>query len=77
MRKMAPQSAQTIGGRPTYALVVAPSATKAAVKIRVEGAENMQPTEQLNKAKQLIERVYTVRKLRGNDTEVLVQSVSQ
>ena len=41
VRKTAPRPAQTMGGRSTYASVVAPPATKAAVRIRVEGAENI------------------------------------
>ena len=50
-RKAAPQSAQTMGGRPTYASIVPPPATKAAVRIRVDGADKMQPAELLNKAR--------------------------
>ena len=35
-RKSAPRSAQTTGGRPTYASIFSPPATKAAVRIRVD-----------------------------------------
>ena len=49
--KVAAQSAQNMRGRPTYASVVEPPATKAAVQIRVEGADKMQLAELLNKAK--------------------------
>ena len=75
--KTAPQPAPLMGGRPTYASIVAPPATKAAVRIRVEGANKMQPAELLNKAKLHINGAYAVRQLRSNDTEVFVQSVSQ
>ena len=77
VRKTAPQSTQGMGGRPTYASVVAPPATKAAVRIRIQGADKMQPAELLNKAKTHIEGAYAVRQLRSNDTEVFVQSISQ
>lgn len=77
VRKMAPLSTQGMGGRRTYALVVAPPATKAAVRIRVEGADKIQPAELLNKAKIHIEAAYAVRQLRRKDTEVFVQSISQ
>ena len=63
--------------RPIYASIVAPPATKAAVRIRIQGADNMEPAELLDKAEIHIESAYLVRKLRGNDTEVFVQSVSQ
>ena len=65
-----------MGVRPTYASIVAPPANKAAVRIRIQGADMMQPAELLNKAKINIEGAYAVRKLRSNDTEVFVQSVS-
>ena len=56
VRRTAPQSTQGMGGRPTYVSVVAPPAIKAAVLVRVEGADKFQPSDLLNKAK------YTLRK---------------
>ncbi|KAI1007340.1 hypothetical protein K3495_g880 [Podosphaera aphanis] len=72
IRKPAPPMVLRSGGRPTYASVVAPPATKAGVRIRVDGSEKMQPAELLNKAKQHIARTYAARKLRSNDIEVFV-----
>nr|ABW72068.1 hypothetical protein [Blumeria hordei] len=77
VRKTAPQSTLGMGGRTMYASVVAPPATKAAVRIRMEGSEKTQTAELLNKAKKKIEGAYAVRQLRSNDTEVFVQLVSQ
>lgn len=65
------------GGRPTYASIVAPPATKAAVRIRMEGSEKMQPAELLKKAELHITGAYAVRQLKNSDTEVFVGSVSQ
>ena len=48
-RKTAATAIQGMGGLPTYASIVAPPATKAAVWIRVQVADNMQPTELLYK----------------------------
>ncbi|KAI1007232.1 hypothetical protein K3495_g991 [Podosphaera aphanis] len=76
-RKAAPVTVPGPGGQPTYASIVAPPATKAAVRIRVEGSDKMQPAELLRKAKSKIVGAYAVRQLRSNDTEVFVQSVSQ
>ncbi|CCU82098.1 Putative uncharachterized protein [Blumeria hordei DH14] len=56
--KTAASAIQGMGGRPTYASIVAPPANKAAAKLHIDGA-------------------FIVRKLRGNDTEVFLQSVSQ
>ncbi|CCU81554.1 hypothetical protein BGHDH14_bgh03595 [Blumeria hordei DH14] len=57
VRKLAPPSAQKMGGRPTYASIVTPPATKLALfykeKLHIEGA-------------------YAVRQLRSNDTSVCV-----
>ncbi|KAI0995706.1 hypothetical protein K3495_g12473 [Podosphaera aphanis] len=75
--KTAPKTVPRSGGRPSYASIVAPFATKAAVRIRVEGSEKMQPAELLTEAKQHISGAYAVRQLRSSDTEVFVQSVSQ
>ena len=47
IKKSLEEPSQTMGGQPTYALAVAPAATKAAVRIRLEGAEKMQPAELL------------------------------
>ncbi|KAI0998808.1 hypothetical protein K3495_g9386 [Podosphaera aphanis] len=77
VRRPAPPMVLRSGGRPTYVSVVAPPATTAAVRIRVDGSKKMQPAELLNKAKQHIAGAYAVRKLRSNDTEVFVPSVSQ
>ena len=77
VHKTAQQSAQVMGGRPTYASIVAPPATKAVVRIRVEGIDKMQPAELLNRVKLHINGPYTVRHLRNIDIEVFVQSVSQ
>ncbi|KAI0991148.1 hypothetical protein K3495_g17039, partial [Podosphaera aphanis] len=71
-RKAAPATVPGSGGRPTYASIVAPPATKAAVRIRVEGSDKMQPAELLRKAKSKILGAYAVRQLRSNDTEVFV-----
>ena len=76
-RKTAASAAQGMGWRPTYASIVALPATKAAVRIRVQEAENMVPAELLGKAKKHIEEAYAVKKLWSNNTEVFVQFVSQ
>ncbi|KAI1004410.1 hypothetical protein K3495_g3798 [Podosphaera aphanis] len=76
-RKAAPQTGFGSGSRPTYASVVAPPAAQAAVRIRVEGSDKMQPAELLRKAKDKIQGAYAVSQLRNNDTEVFVQSISQ
>lgn len=73
-------STLSVSGSPTqktYASVVAPQMNRAAVRIRMEGAKEMQPTELLIKAKEHIKGAYAVRQLRSNDTEVFVQSTSQ
>ncbi|KAI0997185.1 hypothetical protein K3495_g11000 [Podosphaera aphanis] len=75
--KATPAKAHDLTGRKTYASILVPPVTKAAVRIRVEGSDKMQPSELLNKAKQHITGAYAVRKLRSCDTEVFVQSVSQ
>ncbi|CCU75202.1 AIR1 domain-containing protein [Blumeria hordei DH14] len=67
-------------GAPTlrsYASVVAPQMTKTAVRIRIDGAQNLQPDELLSKAKQHIEGAFAIRQMRSHDTEVYVQSASQ
>ncbi|KAI6249236.1 hypothetical protein HI914_02963 [Erysiphe necator] len=58
----------------SYASVVAPPAAKAAVRIRVPGAEELQPAELLSIAKQKIKGAYAIRQMRSHDTEVFVQS---
>lgn len=76
LRKTATQVMQGMGGRPIYASIIAPPATKAALRIRVKGAENMEPLELLEKVQLHIKGAYAARKLRSNDMEVFVQSVS-
>ncbi|KHJ33169.1 putative air1 domain-containing protein [Erysiphe necator] len=58
----------------SYASVVAPPAAKAAVRIRVPGAAELQPVELLSIAKQKIKGAYAIRQMRSHDTEVFVQS---
>lgn len=73
-------AAPIISGPPaprTYASVAAPPMAKTAVRIRVEGAKDMQPAQLLMRAQKHIPGAYAVRQMRSNDTEVFVQSATQ
>ncbi|KAI0995868.1 hypothetical protein K3495_g12312 [Podosphaera aphanis] len=61
----------------SHATVAAPAASQSAVRIRIPGAEEMQPSQLLNMAKEHITGAYAVRKMRSNDTEVFVGSTAQ
>ena len=61
----------------SYASVVAPQMTKIAVRIIIDGAQNLQPQELPSKAQQHIQGAYAISQMRSTDTEVFVQSVSQ
>ena len=76
-RKAGPSMVSGAAAQKTYASVTAPPMAKTAVRIRVEGSKDMQPTELLTKAQKHIKGAYAVRKPRSNDTEVFVQSASQ
>lgn len=76
-RKAVPQTVLRSGGRPTYASVVAPPAIEAAIRIRMDGSEKMQPAQLLKTAKTHITGAYAVRQLRSNDTEVFVHSITE
>lgn len=65
------------GSKPSYATVAAAAPAKTAVRIRVSGAEKMQPEQLLSLAKQHIHGAYAVKQMRSHDTEVYVQSSVQ
>ena len=50
---------------------------KIAVRICVDGAENMQSVELLKKAQKYIPRAYAGRQMRTNNTEAFAQLASQ
>lgn len=75
-QKSSSMAVETVGKR-SYASVVAPKMDKTAVRIRITGAQDMQPGELLSRAKEHIPGAYAVRKMRSNDTEVFVTSASQ
>ena len=61
----------------SYASVLPLQMTKTAVRIRIDGADNLQPQELLSKAKEYIKGAHVIRQMRSNDTEVFVQSAFQ
>ncbi|KAI1004861.1 hypothetical protein K3495_g3352 [Podosphaera aphanis] len=72
--------ASGLATKPTYAAVAAVAAmpeSRSAVTIRIPQAEGMKPAELLSVAKQNIEGAYSVRQMRSNDTEVILQSKAQ
>ena len=76
-RKVAPA---VTSGAPTlrsYASVMAPQTTKAAIPVKIDGADKLQAEELLSKAKKHIDGAYAIRQMRSNDTEVFFQSASQ
>ncbi|KHJ32659.1 putative air1 domain-containing protein [Erysiphe necator] len=73
VEKCGQMSSKGVVGK-SYASVVALPAAKAAVRIRVPGAEELQPAELLSIAKQKIKGAYAIRQMRSHDTEVFVQS---
>ena len=75
--KMAASAVQGMGVRPIYASIVAPPATKAAVRIKIQGADNMQLAELIVKAKLHFEGAFAVWKLRNNEAKLFMQLVSQ
>ncbi|KAI0994330.1 hypothetical protein K3495_g13852 [Podosphaera aphanis] len=75
---LTPARAQAIStASKSYATAAAPAASQSAVRIRIPVAEDMQPSQLLNMAKEHITGAYAVRKMRSNDTEVFVGSTAQ
>ena len=76
-RKAVPQTVLRSGGRPTYASLAAPPAIEAAVRIRVEGSDKIQPVELWKTAQTHIAGANAIRQLWSNDTEVFVHSITE
>ena len=76
-RNAAPEVATEMPQPRIYASVVPPRMTKIAVRIRIDGAEELQPEDLPSNAKQRIHGAFVICQMRSNDTELFVQSASQ